>query len=93
VFGTIFLTLFFVLIYHHSYTCRGSGSTWVRIHLAILDPDPYWECGSGSGTRSMEIGQYLQINLVFCLSKRFLYLRWYVFDLLPRIFKNKNKKT
>ncbi len=20
----------------------------IRIHLAVLDPDPYWECGSGS---------------------------------------------
>jgi hypothetical protein len=27
----------------------GSGSTWNRIHLAALDPDPYWfQCGSGS---------------------------------------------
>jgi hypothetical protein len=25
----------------------------IRIHLAVLDPDPCWECGSGS--RSMEI--------------------------------------
>ena len=26
-------------------------STWIRIHLAVLDPDPYRGCGSGS--RSM----------------------------------------
>jgi hypothetical protein len=28
---------------------------WILIHidLAVLDPDPYWECGSGS--KSMEI--------------------------------------
>jgi hypothetical protein len=31
----------------------------VRIHLAVLDLDPYWECGSGS--KSMEFGQNLQI--------------------------------
>jgi hypothetical protein len=59
----------------------GSESTWIRIYLAVMDPDPYWECGSGSW--SMEICQNLQINLVFCLSKRLLYLRMYVFDLLP----------
>jgi hypothetical protein len=46
--------------------------------LAVLDPDPYWECGSGS--RSMEIDQNLhKKNLVSCLSKRLLYLRCYVF--------------
>jgi hypothetical protein len=32
---------------------RGSGSAWTRIHLAVLDPDPYRDCGSVS--RSMEI--------------------------------------
>jgi hypothetical protein len=54
----------------------GSGSTWIRIHLAVLntDPDPYWECGSGSGSSSMKTDQNLQINLVFCLSKRLSYL-------------------
>jgi hypothetical protein len=20
--------------------------TWIRIHLAVLDPDPDWECGA-----------------------------------------------
>jgi hypothetical protein len=31
--------------------CRsGSGSTSTRIHLAVLDLDSYWECGSGSTT-------------------------------------------
>jgi hypothetical protein len=44
------------------------------------DPNPYWECGSGS--RTMKIYQNLQINLVFCLSKRLLYLRMYVFRLI-----------
>ncbi len=41
---------------------------WIRIRIgsAVLDPNPYWECGSGS--RSMEIDQNLQVNLVswFC---------------------------
>jgi hypothetical protein len=45
----------------------------IRIHLAVLDPDSYWECGSGS--RSMKYDQNLLINLVSCLSKRLLYLR------------------
>jgi hypothetical protein len=35
--------------------------------LALLDPDTYWECGSGS--RSKEMGQNYQINLIFSLSK------------------------
>jgi len=26
--------------------CFGSGSMWIRIELAPLDPDPYWEYGS-----------------------------------------------
>ncbi len=36
---------------HISIQCcgSGSGSTWTRIYFAVLDPDPYWECGSGSG--------------------------------------------
>ncbi len=48
----------------------------IRIDLAVPDPDPYWECGSGS--RSME---FYQINLVSCLLKRLFvvfYLRRYV---------------
>jgi hypothetical protein len=47
------------------------------IHMDVLGPDPYWEYVSGS--RSMEIDQNLQINLVSCLSKRLSYLRRYVF--------------
>ena len=31
----------------------GSESSWIRIHFAVLDTYPYWECGSGS--RSIEI--------------------------------------
>jgi hypothetical protein len=29
------------------------GSTWIRIKLAVLDPNPYWECGFESGSRCM----------------------------------------
>ncbi len=36
--------------------------------MALLDPDPYWECGSGS--RSKEIGQNLHVHLISSLSKR-----------------------
>jgi hypothetical protein len=44
----------------------------IRIDLAVLDPnpDPYWECESGTGSRRMEINQNYQINLVSCLSRR-----------------------
>jgi hypothetical protein len=47
------------------------------------------ECGTGSRSMElgkileinlvMELGKILEINLVFCLSKRLLYLRRYVF--------------
>ncbi len=52
----------------------------IRIHLAVLDPDPYW----GSREADPEIDQDLQVILVSCLSKRLLYLRRYryVFGLI-----------
>jgi hypothetical protein len=46
----------------------------ICIHLAVPDPDPYWECSSGSGSRSLEIDPNSQINLVSSLSKRLLCL-------------------
>jgi hypothetical protein len=33
--------------------CYGSGSAWIRIHFARLDPDSCWECGSGSRKAKM----------------------------------------
>jgi hypothetical protein len=33
--------------------CFGSGSVLIRYDFAILDPDPYWECESGSGARKL----------------------------------------
>jgi hypothetical protein len=59
-----------------SYPAYRKPVLWIRIpiNLADLDPDPYWVCGSGS--RSMEIDQNLQINLISCL--QLLYLRRYV---------------
>jgi len=71
---------------------------WIRIrigiHLAVLDPVPYWECGSWSGSRRTEIDQNLQLDLVSCLSKRLLYLRRHVFLtyylLLVSLFSCKN---
>ncbi len=45
----------------------------IRIHVAVLDPDPelYWECGS-RGSRSMEItgNQNIQIYLFSCRSRK-----------------------
>ena len=37
--------------------CFGSGSTWICIEIAPLDPDPdpYWDYGSGSGFRTVEM--------------------------------------
>ncbi len=49
--------------------CCGSGSARIRSDLAVLDPDLYWEFGSGS--RSMEIDQNSQKKPGF-LSKRLL---------------------
>jgi hypothetical protein len=40
--------------------CCGSGSTWIPIHLTVLDPDPHSQYGSSN----LETGQNLQINLV-----------------------------
>jgi hypothetical protein len=34
------------------------------------NPDPYWECGSGSVSRSTEIYQHLQINLDSAFHKK-----------------------
>jgi hypothetical protein len=59
---------------------------WIRICIdfAVLDPDPDWECGSGS--RSMEIDENILINFVSYFSKMLLYLRMYVFFyLLPTL--------
>jgi hypothetical protein len=66
--------IYLMLTEYNMYSATHSQAKfWIlicsRLHLAALDtdPDPYWECGSGSGYRSMEIGQNLQINLVTCL--------------------------
>ncbi len=50
---------------------------YLVVKTSVVDPDPYWECGSGSS--SMEIDKNLKINLVSFLSNNHLYLRWYVF--------------
>ncbi len=60
--------MFQVISWHDPYSVL-----WIqiRIHLDVLDPDPYWECGSGSGSRSMEIDQNLLIDLVSAFQKGF----------------------
>ncbi len=55
----------------------GSGSAF---DMALLDPDPYRECGSGS--RSKEIDQNLQINLISRLTRKLFYLP----ITLPKVF-------
>jgi hypothetical protein len=60
------------------------GSAWIRIVLALLDPDPYGECGSGSGSK--EIDQNQQINLIPSRSKRLPTVPTHagmIYDLLP----------
>jgi hypothetical protein len=54
----------------------------IRIHVAVLDPDPelYWECGS-RGPRSMKIDKNLQISLFSC----FCTFVGTFFDLLPTL--------
>jgi hypothetical protein len=60
--------------------CIYDTSTFRQVPgTSVVDPDPNphsFAC-LGSGSNSMEIDQNLQINLVSCLSKRLLYLRWY----------------
>jgi hypothetical protein len=51
------------------------GCLWIRIRIGIADPDP--------GARKLT--KFLQTNLVFCLSKRFLFLCMYVLYLLPTL--------
>ncbi len=41
--------------------------------ISVVDPDPYWECGSGS----------MRIEVVSCFSKKLLLFYGYVLDLLP----------
>jgi hypothetical protein len=63
----------FICVADSSKLCCRSGFTWIRIHLAVLDPDPYWECGTGSGSRSMKIGQSLVSTVYFsCKIKLFV---------------------
>jgi hypothetical protein len=66
----------------------------IRIDLAVLDtdPNPYWECGSGSGPRSMNIGKYLLINLVACPKSfcTFVYVCFLTFYVINVYFSCKN---
>jgi len=50
---------------HYSKQCFGSGSLWIRIvHvMAPLDPDKYWEYGSGSRTVKMVSKKGKNLNL------------------------------
>ncbi len=66
----IFKNKIHIYLKKYPYHCV-SGSA--GIDLALLDPYPYWDCGSGS--RSKEIDQ---INLISILSQRLLFLRMYV---------------
>jgi hypothetical protein len=49
--------------YFEQVKLKSSAVKWIhiriRIGLDVLDPDPYWECRSGSGSRSTEIDKIL----------------------------------
>jgi len=47
----------------------GSGSMWIRIKKAPLDPDPYWEYGSGYGSRTVKMMSKKEKNLIFQVKK------------------------
>jgi len=48
-----------------------SGSMWIRIEMAPLDPDPdpYWEYGSRSGSRTVKMVSKKGKNLRFQVKK------------------------
>jgi len=50
--------------------CCGSGSMWIRIVMAPLDPDPYWECGPGARSRAVKMTPKKDINKIFQIAKR-----------------------
>jgi hypothetical protein len=55
-----------------------------KIGIRIDPPDPYWECGSGPGSRSKELDQKLQINLWFpAFQKGFCTYVGVFYELLP----------
>jgi len=42
---------------------------WIRIEMASLDPDPYWEYRSGSGSRTVTMVSKKEKNLIFQVKK------------------------
>ncbi len=56
----------------------------IRIDLAVLDPDPYWECGSRP--KSMEIYESNKYIWFLAFIKGFfIFVGRYVFNLLPTV--------
>jgi len=49
--------------------CFGSGSMWIRIEMATLDPDPFWQ--SGSRSRTVKMVSKKEKNLRFQVKKSF----------------------
>ncbi len=56
--------------------------TWIRLDVALLDPDLFWE--SGSASRSMGIDQNYQWNLISAFQKRLFTFLGMFFDLFLR---------
>jgi hypothetical protein len=57
--------------------CFGSRSARIRIHLAVLDPNSYWECGSGFRNLPYFTDRPGTVQKPF---KNALHLRRYVFQ-------------
>ncbi len=55
----------------------------IRMNLTLLDPDSYWERGSGSGSRTKELDQTFQKNLIQAFQKGFCTYVGMFYDLLP----------
>jgi len=74
------------------YQCCGSGSSWIRIILALLDPDPYIVYGSGSvyciriRIRILFV-LHKFLDIIVCSSSLQTFFVPFLFDL--KIFENK----
>jgi len=42
---------------------------WIRIEMASLDPDPYWEYGYGSGSRTAKMASKEEKKHLFQVEK------------------------
>ncbi len=75
-------------VYHETVPLQSAYDLTRVKKTSVADPDPHWfgSPGSGSVSKSKEIYQNLQINLIFNLWQGFCaYLLWNMFYLLPTV--------